>query len=186
MSAFNFPSPEYKTTKLHPRSGSRASPCTPASGGQPLRTYVFYHRTSFLSVFPSHEILEKTRKLIWGKNKIFFCFSQFSHVPRAKWVSDGCACASPILQLNNDQTIHRKGAKNAKKNKCKMRITKLIICYSHFTLPVRSGHGINPVSEIITVQPPPPFSPSVRGTGGGNVFPRLLWEGLGEGAELFQ
>ena len=39
--------------------------------------------------------------------------------------------------------------------------------------------------------PPPsltssPFIPLRRGTGGGNIFPRPLWEGLGEGAELLQ
>ena len=99
-----------------PRSGSRASPCTPASGGQPPRAYMtFQHRTSSLSVFPSHEILEKTQKLIWEKKEIFFCFSQFSRVSRATRVSDSCTCASHNLQINNDRTIHRKGAENAKK-----------------------------------------------------------------------
>src|SRR3972149_10011391 len=32
----------------------------------------------------------------------------------------------------------------------------------------------------------PLYPPSWRGTGGGNVFPRPWWEGLGEGGELIQ
>ena len=39
-----------------------------------------------------------------------------------------------------------------------LRLRLSSFCHSHFTLPVRSGNELNPVSEIITVQHPHPTS----------------------------